>query len=185
MAQASASTKSDAAITWYNRPVSNEKNTSPDRRAVAELFIRVSLSVANLAFLKPDFERLAFFKRVWLFFKNQIMPDKIWLFLSFFEVFGFISKTKLPDEIWYFSGFISEQYCTNLLVKAMWPTNWLCDVTVDLPNSGSFLFCSCRSHVLWWLQFVMSCPGHSASAMVPSQVFYFQVWVFHAFLRFS
>jgi len=86
---------------------------------VAELFIRVSLSVANLAFLKPDFERLAFFKRVWLFFKNQIMPDKIWLFLSFFEVFGFISKTKLPDEIWYFSGFISEQYCTNLLVKAM------------------------------------------------------------------
>jgi len=88
MSQASASTKSDAAIAWYNQPIGNEKNTSPDRRAVAGLYIPVSLMVANLAFLKTDFESLAFFKRVWLLFKKQKRPEKS----GFFEMFRFFFK---------------------------------------------------------------------------------------------
>jgi len=34
--------------------------------------------VANLAFLKPDFEILAFFEHLWLFL--EIKKSKIWLF---------------------------------------------------------------------------------------------------------
>jgi len=41
--------------------------------------------VANLAFLKPDFEILAFFERLWLFLGNKKKPDKIWIFLAFFQ----------------------------------------------------------------------------------------------------
>jgi len=86
--------------------------------------------VANLAFLKPDFENLFFYV------------------FDFFEVFGFISNIKKVRRNLAFYGLFSEQYCTNLLVKAMWPTNRLCNVTVALRNSGSLLVYSCRSHVL-------------------------------------
>ena len=60
------------------------------------MYIPVSLMVANLAFLKTDFESLAFFKRVWLFFKQQKRPEKS----GFLEMFGLILKIKKPDEIW-------------------------------------------------------------------------------------
>jgi len=37
-----------------------------------------------LAFLKPDFEILAFFEHLWLFLEiKKKKPDKIWLFLTF------------------------------------------------------------------------------------------------------
>jgi len=43
------------------------------------------IRIANLAFLKPDFEILAFFNSLGVFdFQKQ--PDKIWLFLAFFSV---------------------------------------------------------------------------------------------------
>jgi len=70
----------------------------------------IGCRVANLAFLKPDFENLAFFKRVWLFFKNQKKPDKIWPFLAFFEVFCFISKIKKRQTK---SGFFLDLFRNN------------------------------------------------------------------------
>ena len=46
---------------------------------------RMAGRVANLAFLKPDFEILAFFNALG-FFENQKKPDKTWPFLAFFSV---------------------------------------------------------------------------------------------------
>jgi len=54
-----------------------------------------------LAILKPDFENLASFKRVWLFQK----PKKARRNLAFFVVFGFISKIKKARRNLFFSGF--------------------------------------------------------------------------------
>jgi len=52
--------------------------------AIIEWSRRV-IRIANLAFLKPDFEILAFFNSLGVFdFQKQ--PDKIWLFLAFFSV---------------------------------------------------------------------------------------------------
>jgi len=53
--------------------------------ACTHAYIPVPVRVANLAFLKPDFQILAFFENFWLFFGNQKKPDKIWLFLAFFS----------------------------------------------------------------------------------------------------
>ena len=138
--------------------------------------------VANLAFLKPDCENLAFLTCL-AFFQRPERAGQIWLFLEFFLKFGFISNTKKIRQNLFYSGYFSEHLCTNLLVKAIRPTNCLCDVTVTLCNSGSLLFWSRRFHVLKWLHFVMSCPGHKAlmSALVPSQVFYSRSVIFMPF----
>jgi len=44
-------------------------------------FLVARIRVTNLAFLKPDFEILAFY--TFGFFGNKKNPNKIWLFLAF------------------------------------------------------------------------------------------------------
>ena len=55
--------------------------------------------VANLAFLKPDSENLAFFNVFALLFQRPKKSGRNRAFAQFFEMFGFISNDKkTPDE---------------------------------------------------------------------------------------
>jgi len=107
-----------------------------------EFWVGQSIRVANLAFFKPACENLAFFDVFGLSSKTKKARQNL-AFSSFFEVLALFKKSNKARWNPAFSGFFSEQCCTNLLVKAMSPANWLCDVKVALRNSGSFLFCSC------------------------------------------
>jgi hypothetical protein len=62
--------------------------------------------VASLAFLKPDFENLAFFEVVWLFLFLEKKPDRFWLFSGFFwAVWLFLFLKKKPDSFSPFFGY--------------------------------------------------------------------------------
>ena len=115
--------------------------------------------------------------KIWIFytclafFQKAKKADKIWLFPAFLRCLALFLKLKKPHEIWLFSWFISEQHCTKLLVEAMWPTNWLCDVTV------SYLTVVFSSSVVAGLTW---CNGCISWRPVPgtAQVQWCQAWCF-------
>jgi hypothetical protein len=102
-------------------------------------------SVASLAFLKPDFENLALFEVVWLYFFWKIKPDDFWLFSGFISaVWLFFFCKKKPErflvKFWYFLGFFGELSASQLNYlyqkEVVSPQSWAIGWRVELTLTG-------------------------------------------------
>jgi len=148
-----------------------------------------------LAFLKPDFEILAFYEHLWLFFEIR-KPRKIWLFLAYFQSDKLGSGKTLSElhihckslatRVYHHAG--CTEYCKNFTValkmvgvidekqmpeSAVTPNeyaskDWTCVISMVSTSFNVYFVCGCAC-------FMCICPKNAIWLFL---AFWDKVWLF-------